>query len=412
VLAACSSSGTTIGNAPTTAGATHPAAHAGPTGSSSTTTSTPGPSSTSSSAPPAGTTGAGSTGSDTASRVDKYGVVWLCRPGIANNPCTSNLDSTTVGPPGTLQQVVHTSPNPRSRFDCFYVYPTVSTESTMNADLAIQPAETGVAIAQASRFSQVCRVYAPIYRQVTQDGLLRYGLAGGSAVDVAYASMLQGWNDYLEHYNDGRPIIFIGHSQGAALLILLLQRVVEPDPALLDRMVTAIILGGNVQVPVGRDVGGTFSSIPACTSPGENRCVIAYSTFYRQPPPGSQFGRPGQGVSLQSGQTASAGEQVVCVNPASIGGGSASLLPFFVGAAELRRLGTPWVSFPDLYTASCESSGGATWLQVNVVRSTGDLRPAAKETLGPNYGLHKYDVNLALGSLVDDVAAAETAHPG
>jgi hypothetical protein len=341
--------------------------------------------------------------------------VWLCRPGVANDPCTSDLDSTTVGLPGTLPQVVHTSPNPSSRFDCFYLYPTVSTEGSINADLAIQPAELAVAAAQAARFSQVCKVYAPIYRQVTQHGLLQLGLSGGAAVDVAYSSLLKGWNDYIEHYNDGRPIVFIGHSQGAALLTVLLQRVVAPDPAVLDRMVLAILLGGNVQVPIGGDVGGTFRSIPACTSTGENRCVIAYSSFLGEPPPGSQFGRPGQGISLMSGQTASTGQQVLCVNPASIGGGSGPLHPYVVGAyvvgaRERLRFGTPWVEFPDQYTASCQSADGASWLQVTVISSAGDRRPVVQETLGSNYGLHLYDVNLALGNLVADVAAAETAH--
>ena len=37
------------------------------------------------------------------------------------------------------------------KFDCFYVYPTVSTEQANNADLAIQPAELAVAASQASR---------------------------------------------------------------------------------------------------------------------------------------------------------------------------------------------------------------------------------------------------------------------
>ena len=34
-----------------------------------------------------------------------------------------------------------------------------------NADLTIEPQETQIAIDQASRFSQVCRVFAPMYKQ-------------------------------------------------------------------------------------------------------------------------------------------------------------------------------------------------------------------------------------------------------
>jgi hypothetical protein len=61
---------------------------------------------------------------------------------------------------------------------------------------------------------------------------------------------------------------------------------------------------------------------------------------------------------------------------------------------------TPWVSYPGLYTAACRSSGGADWLQVTTVVSRGDRRPVVTASLGPRWGLHLADVNLALGNLV------------
>ena len=140
---------------------------------------------------------------------------------------------------------------------------------------------------------------------------------------------MPGFEDYLAHFNDGRPIIFIGHSQGSAMLILLLEHLVDTNAALRSRLVLAIILGGNVVVRTGSLLGGSFTHIPVCSKAGEPGCVIAYSTFPGPPPATSLFGIPGQGVSLMSGQTARTGLQVVCVNPASIGGGSATLDPFF-----------------------------------------------------------------------------------
>ena len=54
-----------------------------------------------------------------------------------------------------------------------------------------------------------------------------------AADSVAYASLLSaGWSDYLAHDNDGRPVIFIGHSQGAAMLIqLMLSGQIDPNPS-------------------------------------------------------------------------------------------------------------------------------------------------------------------------------------
>ena len=116
-----------------------------------------------------------------------------------------------------------------------------------NADLTVQPAETPPPMRQASRFSQVCRVWAPMYRQAHRRRWT--GELLDSAVPLAYDSLLSAWKDYLAHDNHGRPIVFIGHSQGSAMLIRLLRQQVDPSSKLRKRLVSAILLGGNVQVP-------------------------------------------------------------------------------------------------------------------------------------------------------------------
>ena len=336
-----------------------------------------------------------------AARGGQAATVWLCRPGLANDPCTSSLAATVVQASGASSAAV-AKPAASSGFDCFYVYPTVSHEAMLNADLKVQAAERNAAIAQASRFSTVCRVFAPIYRQVTLDGL--FAPDGIAAVTTAYQSLLSGFDDYLAHQNDGRPIVFIGHSQGAAILIRLLAGVVDRDAKLRNRLVLAVILGGDVEVRTGSLTGGSFANIPLCSRPAEAGCVIAYSSFPGEPPPTALFGLPGKGVALQSQQTATTGVQVACVNPAAIGGGPALLDPYF---PSLGRAPTPWVSYPGLYRAACHTAHGATWLQVNKATGSSDSRPVVGELDGPDWGYHTDDVNLALGNLVADVAAAE-----
>jgi Protein of unknown function (DUF3089) len=335
-------------------------------------------------------------------------TLWLCQPGQAADPCATSLTTTVIAANGTRTTQL-AEPAKSSKFDCFYVYPTVSTETSTNSDLQIQPAERDVAEAQASRFSQVCRVWAPMYRQETLSALLSVSDTV-QAENVAYASLLSGWQDYLAHDNDGRPIVFIGHSQGAAMLIRLLESQVDTNPAVRARLVSAIILGGNVAVADGRTTGGSFRNIPACTSASQSGCVIAYSSFPSQPPADSLFGIPGQGVSLQSDQTQSKGLQVLCVNPASLGGGSGALEPYFPTAGTVAGIATPWVSFPKLYTATCKHSGDTTWLQINDIGSRSDKRPRVTETDGPVWGYHVVDVNLALGNLVADVGDEEAAY--
>jgi Protein of unknown function (DUF3089) len=338
-------------------------------------------------------------------------TVWLCRPGQADDPCTANLADTSVTASGSTT-VTTAHPAAASKFDCFYVYPTVSAQTTPNANLQIQTTETATAMEQASRFSQDCRVWAPMYRQRTVASLFKND---PEANQVAYASLLSGWKDYLAHYNHGRPIVFIGHSQGAAMLIRLLRQEIDPNPALRKLMVSAIILGGNVTVPVGKDVGGSFSHIPTCGSPQQTGCVIAYSSFGSTPPNPSLFGRPGTGVSSLSDQTASKGLQVVCVNPVTFSSAVGPLQPYFLSATSSVpgvKVSTPWVSYPGLYTAQCQSVGGATSLQVIPTGVAGDPRPKVTASLGPLWGYHLDDVNLALGNLVSDVAREEAAFHG
>jgi hypothetical protein len=67
--------------------------------------------------------------------------------------------------------VTHPKQVAHPAIDCFYVYPTVSDQKTGNANLHVDPAERSIALYQAARYSQYCHVYAPMYRQVTLDGI-------------------------------------------------------------------------------------------------------------------------------------------------------------------------------------------------------------------------------------------------
>ena len=104
------------------------------------------------------------------SATDRWGTTWLCRPDLADNPCLTDQAATLVEANGATR-VEQSAPAAHPRVDCFYVYPTISDEPTVNADLAVGFRQEEVAIAQASRFSRVCRVYAPVYRQITLNAL-------------------------------------------------------------------------------------------------------------------------------------------------------------------------------------------------------------------------------------------------
>ncbi len=345
----------------------------------------------------------GARGADGASH-----TVWLCRPRLADNPCEADMTTTVVRADGTtsIERAASASNPP---IDCFYVYPTVSLQPGPNADLHIDPNEVKVAIAQASRFSQACRVYAPMYRQLTLAAI--GGHLSPEATALAYGDVRAAWRDYLTHDNHGRGVVLIGHSQGSGMLIPLVKQELDPHPALRRKLVSALLLGGNVVVPAGRDEGGDFAHVPACRSADQTGCVVAFSSFDLQPPADSLFGRPSNQFNEVRGAGSAEGE-VLCVNAAALRGGTAEVHPYFPTHLNLGALGaalpadvlastpTPWVTYPGLFKAACREADGASWLQIDDVRGPGDTRPHLIDSLGPMWGLHLVDVNIALGDLV------------
>jgi len=327
------------------------------------------------------------------------GVVWLCRPGLADDPCTPSLTTTRTSAAGKVLGV-EAAPRPtRPTIDCFYVYPTVSDQKTPNADLTVDPTERSIALFQVARFSEDCRVFAPMYRQLTLSTLGGQTTAEEDA--VAYDGVLAAWRAYLREYNGGRGVVLIGHSQGAYLLRHLIATQIDPDPSLRHRLVSALLMGGNVLVKAGSGIGGDFHHIPACRAAAQTGCVIAYSTFDAVPPAGSFFGR-----------SPTPGTQVLCTNPASLAGGTGVLDPILpsrpfapgstiaAGIAELEftvpPVATPWVSVPGAYSAHCTDTNGASVLEVTPRNGA----PLIHSSPTPGWGLHLVDVNLALGNLV------------
>ncbi len=192
------------------------------------------------------------------------------------------------------------------------------------------------------------------------------------------------------------------------MLTRLVKEQIDPNPEMRKMLVSALLIGGNIHVAKGEDVGGDFQNIPACRSTSQTGCVIAYSSFDEPPPADSVFGRVGLGLNAKLG-AAGANLDVLCVNPASPAGGRGSLLPYLprTGAAEAD---TPWVSRQGQYTAECESGDGANWLQVDSNNPAGDQRQTFTAVLGPTWGLHLVDVNIALGNLVDLVRGEAAAY--
>lgn len=185
--------------------------------------------------------------------------IWLCHPDKENDACDRNLDTTIIKADGSFE-IERFQESDRQDIDCFYVYPTTSLDETGNSDLI--PGEQGEIITahlQTARLRQHCRIFAPVYRQVTIPAL-RARLTGQPIQidpNMNYADVLAAWKHYLEHENKGRGFVLVGHSQGAGLLSRLIASEIEGKP-IQDQLVSAIIAGSSVTVAPGSKTGGTF----------------------------------------------------------------------------------------------------------------------------------------------------------
>jgi hypothetical protein len=329
---------------------------------------------------------------------------WLCLPDKADDPCHETLETTVIEADGTTTIEVHeTASDPP--IDCFYVYPTISGDRSMNSDLEAGPEERATIQSQAARLSSQCRIFAPVYRQVTLGVITGRGEIQGDraqAGNVAYADVVDAWHWYLANENDGRGVVLIGHSQGSGHLTRLIREEIDPSEDARARLVGAYLLGSAVRVPQGQTVGGDFQQVPLCTQVDETGCVVTYASFRSTspPPPNSFFGRPRSGEGVAG-----------CVNPASPGGGAATLHSYFpASAAKTPGVTTRWVSFPGLVTAECVEDRGFSYLNVTVHGDPSDPRvDDIPGDLTREWGLHLVDVNLAMGDIVAMVGRQATA---
>ena len=342
---------------------------------------------------------------------------WLCRPGRAD-ACAADQTATVVQANGSTS-VEPFKADPNAPIDCFYVYPTVSSDPGGNSDMTPDLPEKAVAGQQFARFGQVCKLYAPSYRQVTIAALrkMMMGQPAGGDGELAYDDVRDAWKDYLARDNHGRGVVLIGHSQGSRILLKLIAEEIDGKPVQ-KQVVSALILGMNTPVDPAKDA---YGSLPLCRKAGQIGCVISYVSFRADSPPPAD---------ARFGKVEEPGMKAACVNPAALAGGSATVKSYFsdrtIMGTAMRpatvwakgvTVATPYVELPGLVSAECVSQGGFDYLAVTVHPDKADPRadniPGDLLVLGmplKSWGMHLVDVNLTIGDLVDVVGAQSKAY--
>lgn len=325
--------------------------------------------------------------------------LWLCRPGVG--PCEQPVTMHALDADGAVAART-TEPAEDPGLACFVVYPTVDLRigTGLHHQIAQVDAPRNWISGPPRLLSEVCEVWAPVYRQVT------IGTYAGQETDrkdrcfdSAYGDVEAAFRAFLAA-NPDRPFAVFGHSQGGQHLSHLLANQVETDPTLLDRLVVAWPLGWSLGTAAGETTGGSFDRLPVCSEPAQTGCVMGYRSFYK-------------GDSLPSLGRFAEGDEQICTHPASPDDERPAPLSAFTSRAKDSFVSRPaslsqiadddLIQWPGAMEAACVGDPDQRALQVVWTRSGGPpFNPDGLLLSGDN-GTHVLDVQIGIADLVDDI---------
>ena len=179
-----------------------------------------------------------------------------------------NADFTPLG---------HEDKQVEARVDVFYIHPTTYFSSEgwnqpQGDEESTEIVDTAILTTQASAFNDCCAVYAPRYRQATLYSFFDEEGDGQKAIDLAYEDVKAAFEHFLNAFNQGRPFVLAGHSQGALHSDRLLgDRILGTD--LEERLVAAYVVG--YEIPEG-------PGLPVCEHPTQTRCQVNWNSLSAQ----------------------------------------------------------------------------------------------------------------------------------
>jgi hypothetical protein len=182
-------------------------------------------------------------------------------------------DAADVVPSSDVQDIQATA-----EVDVFFVHPTTffgtaGWNQSLDDTSTNQLTDMFVLRSQASVFNSCCRIYVPRYRQATIFSFMDSSGSGKDALQLAYGDVERAFDYYIEHYNQGRPFILAGHSQGSVHARTLLEKRITGTP-LRQRLVAAYPIGFGIDREA---MAKAVPDVAVCQTAEQTSCVVSWN---------------------------------------------------------------------------------------------------------------------------------------
>lgn len=167
--------------------------------------------------------------------------------------------------------------------DVFFIYPTVADETANKDGFAsiseMKDMAAVIRLCQTSVYEESCNVYMPFYRQASMSLADSCNKDNGTYLNLlynskAYVDIEAALDYYFENYNDGKPFILAGHSQGSAMTINVLTHYMQEHKEYLSRMVAAYPIG----FAPSEDIFNESTGLKFATREDDYNVVVSFTT--------------------------------------------------------------------------------------------------------------------------------------
>lgn len=178
--------------------------------------------------------------------------------------------------------------------DVFYVYPTAWYKADplepdfCAIDNPIMLTGSQKAFnSQATAFETAGNIYAPYYRQADAAFTLTLPPAERWAVidSIPAKDAIAAFDHYIKNYNNGKPFILVGHSQGAQVLLILLNKYMSEHADVYARMVCAYVIG----YPVTAEFMNANPHLKFAEGVDDTGVIVSYNTQSPSVAPGANI---------------------------------------------------------------------------------------------------------------------------